>query len=367
MDFRIERSQLLSALHMAHGIADRKGTMPILGNVLLRTEGKEQVLCAATDLSVSVLSLMRARVEKEGGVTVASRQLYEIVKAVTAEDIHLRRTEQNWVEVQAGRSEFNVMGMADREYPKLPAVAEAHTSKIDGSVLQGMIAKTLFSVSNDETRSHLSGVFFESDGQMVRMVSTDGHRLSKVGCAMPGSPELASGVIIPRKGVVEIRRALEAHGRNCEIGVYQGQFVVKTEIASLSVKVGDGQFPPYDKVIPKDNERVVTLSREALLDAVRRVAIMASDKTFGVRTTLDKGRLAVEAENPDLGSGHERIDVDYKGLPIAIGFSARYLMELLAEIEAPEVRMEFGEELDPIVVRPADGSDYVGVIMPMRL
>jgi DNA polymerase-3 subunit beta len=367
MDIRIDKNQLLRGLYLAHGIADRKSTMPILANVLLRSEGKDKIICAATDLNVAVVATLPAKVEKEGGLTVAARQLYEIAKGLSADEVHLKRYDQNWAEIKAGRAEFKVVGMIDREYPKLPAVAEATTYKVESGALRDMIGKTLFSVSQDETRQHLAGVLFESDGTSARMVSTDGHRLSKVGRALPGGPALPAGVIIPRKGVTEIRRALEGREAPCEIGVHQGYFVLKVDDTALSVKLGDGQFPPYDQVIPKDNEKVVSVSRDLLLEAMRRVSIMASDKTYGIRLALDKGKLSIEADNPDLGNAREKLEVDYKGGPLAVGFNARYFIELLTEIGSPEVKLELAGELDPAVVRPADGTDYLGVVMPMRL
>src|SRR5688572_602705 len=367
MDIRIDKNQLLRGLYLAHGIADRKSTMPILANVLLRSEGKDKIICAATDLNVAVVATLPAKVEKEGGLTVAARQLYEIAKGLSAEEVHLKRTEQNWAEIKAGRAEFKVVGMIDREYPKLPAVAEATTHKVESGTLRDMISKTIFSVSQDETRQHLAGVLFESDGQTARMVSTDGHRLSKVGRAMPGGPVLPAGVIIPRKGIAEIRRALEGRETPCEIGVHQGYFVLKVEDIALSVKLGDGQFPPYDQVIPKDNERTMVVGRDLLLEALRRVSIMASDKTYGIRLALDKGKLSIEADNPDLGNAREKLDVDYKGVPLAVGFNSRYFIELLTEMGSPEVKLELAGEHDPAIVRPGDGSDSRGLVMPMRL
>jgi DNA polymerase-3 subunit beta len=367
MDIRIDKNHLLRGLYLAHGIADRKSTMPILANVLLRSEGKDKIICAATDLNVAVVATLPAKVEKEGGLTVAARQLYEIAKGLSTDEVHLKRNEQNWAEIKAGRAEFKVVGMSDREYPKLPAVAEATTYKVDSGTLRDMITKTIFSVSQDETRQHLAGVLFESDGTTARMVSTDGHRLSKVGRALPGGPALPAGVIIPRKGITEIRRALEGRETPCEIGVHQGYFVLKVEDTALSVKLGDGQFPPYDQVIPKDNEKVITVGRDLLLEAMRRVSIMASDKTYGIRLALDKGKLSIEADNPDLGNAREKLDVDYKGGPLAVGFNARYFIELLGEVGSPEVKLELAGELDPAVVRPGDGTDYLGVVMPMRL
>src|SRR5499427_7813024 len=367
MEFKIQKDEFLRGLYLAHGIADRKSTLPILANVLLRTEGKDKVLCGATDLNVTTIVTLSAKVEKEGGLTVAARQLYEIVKGLPDDEVRVRRTEQNWAEIRSGKVEFKVVGMADRDYPKLPSIQEAETNKVDSATLRDMIAKTIFSVSMDETRQHLSGVLFESDGTTARMVSTDGHRLSKVGRPMPGGPKLAAGVLIPRKGVLELRRAIETREEPCAIGVHQGNFVLKADDVSICVKLGDGQFPPYDQVIPKDNDRAVVVPRAALVDALKRVALMSSDKTWGVRFGLDKGKLRIESDNPDLGAAKEEIDVPYKGAALQIGFNARYFIDLLTEIETPEIRLELSGELDPGVVRPADGSDYVGVVMPMRL
>ena len=183
----------------------------------------------------------------------------------------------------------------------------------------------------------------------------------------PGGPKLAEGVLIPRKGVIELRRAIETREAPSAIGIYQGNFVLKADDVSLSVKLIDGQFPPYDQVIPKDNDRAVVVSRLAFLDALRRVAIMSSDKTQGVRIGLEKGKLRIESDNPDLGAAKEEIDVPYKGTAMQIGFNARYFMELLAEIETPRFAWSCRASWIPGVVRPADGSDYVGVVMPMRL
>jgi DNA polymerase-3 subunit beta len=367
MDFKIDKNEFLRGLYLAHGIADRKSTLPILANVLLRTEGKDRILVGATDLAVTALASLSARVEKEGGLTVTARQLYEIIKGLPVDEVRVRRTEQSWAEIRSGKVEFKVVGMPDRDFPKLPSVQEAETVKVDSATLREMIAKTIFSVSMDDTRQHLSGVLFECDGAAARMISTDGHRLSKVGRPLPGGPKLSSGILIPRKGVLELRRAIESREAPCEIGVHQGNFVLKADDVSLCVKLVDGQFPPYEQVIPKESDRAVVVSRTALLDALRRVAIMSSDKTWGIRLGVDKGKLRVESDNPDLGAAKEEIDVPYKGSPVQIGFNARYLIEILSEIETPEVRVELSGELDPGVIRPADGSDYVGVVMPMRL
>jgi DNA polymerase-3 subunit beta len=367
MDFRIGKNELLRGLYLTHGIADRKNTIPILANVLVRASATDKVVFAATDLKVAMLVHATGKVAEEGAITVGAKQLYEIVKGLGGDEIRLQRTEQNWLHIESGRTEFKVVGMSDRDFPKLPSVDEIACSKVDAPAFVEMIGKTILSVSQDETRPHLASVLFESDGDKATMVSTDGHRLSKISRAMPGGPKLASGGLLPRKGLSEIRRALEGNQAQCEIGVDQGFFVLKSDDMVLSVKLGEGQFPPYDQVIPKDNDKKILVAREAFLESLRRVSIIASDKTWGIRFSLEKGKLSIEADNPDLGNAKETIDVDYKGAALQIGFNARYFIDLLGEMTGKDVSIELGGDLDPALIKPCDGTDYLGVIMPMRL
>jgi len=367
MDFRIGKNDLLRGLYLTHGIADRKNTIPILANVLIRATGGDKVQFAATDLKVAMMVSSTAKVTEEGGITVGARQLYEIVKGLGGEEVRLQRTEQNWLFIESGKTEFKVVGMSDRDFPKLPTVDEIPCHKVESLVLGEMIAKTLVSVSQDETRPHLASVLLESDGEKATMVSTDGHRLSKVSCSMPDGPKLPSGVLVPRKGISEIRRALEGNKEASEIGIDKGSFVLKFADVVLSVKLGEGQFPPYDQVIPKDNDKKLVVGRDEFLEALRRVSIIASDKTWGIRFSLEKGKLSIEADNPDLGNAKAMLDVSYKGAALQIGFNARYFIDLLAEMGSKEISIELGGDLDPALVKPKDGTEYLGVIMPMRL
>ena len=258
--------------------------------------------------------------------------------------------------------------MSDRDYPKLPAIQEAETFKVDSAVLRDMIAKTIFSVSLDETRQHLAGVLFESDGTTARMVSTDGHRLSKVSRPMPGGPKLATGVLIPRKGIVELRRAIETREAPCAIGVHQGNFVLKADDVGISVKLIDGQFPPYDQVIPKDNDRAFVVSRLAFLDALKRVALMSSDKTCGVRLGAREGEAAHRDRQPRPGRGQGRDRRRLQGRRRSRSASTPATSSTCSpRSRRPRCASSCPASWIPAVVRPADGSDYVGVVMPMRL
>jgi len=238
-----------------------------------------------------------------------------------------------------------------------------------------LIAGTYFSISTDETRLHLNSALFEWDGDRVRMVTTDGHRLSKMEAVLPGKHASAT-MLIPLKGVLELKRlcdeAIEdkgdASGAN-EIRISQSGPNAFFQLAGFqfSVKLVDAQFPPYDQVIPKENEKVAVCPRLGTLEALKRISIMSSDKTWGIKLSLKKGELRIARDNPDLGEAHEELDVSYEGAPISIGFNAKYFIELLSEMEGDEIKLELNGELDPGLVRPAEAKGYLGVVMPMRI
>ena len=365
MEFRIQKSEFLRGLRLAQGIADRKSTMPILANVLLRTDGKSKLVVAATDLNVSVSAELAVKVDKEGGLTVGAKPLHDIVSNLPGEDVVFKRADNHWAEVRAGKVEFKLVGMPDRDFPKIPDHREVQYSKVEAPVLREMIDKTLFSVSHDETRFHLNGVLFESDGARGRMVSTDGHRLSKVERSL-GGPALPSGIIIPKKGLTEIKRTIEGTNGACELAVAGNILFVRAGELALAVKLIESQFPPYQQVIPASNDKAVVLERTALLEALKRASLMSSD-TRGVKLSLDKGILRVSSENPELGEVHEEIDVGYAGPPLSIGFNPKYFTELLSQMTSEQLTLELSGELDPALLRPSDSTDYLGVVMPMRI
>src|SRR5579883_1813808 len=286
MELKIEKGTLLSGLYLAQGIADRKSTMPILANVLLRTEGREKLLVAATDLNVTVTAELPAKVTAEGGITLGARHLHDIVKSLPGDSLNLKRGDNQYADIKAGKVEYKVVGMADRDFPRLPNHHEVEFSKVDVATLRDMVNKTFFSISTDETRYHLNGVLFDCDGAgakaRARMVSTDGHRLSKIERPLAGGPKIA-GVIIPRKGLAEIKRAIEGQTGEVELGFAKGHVFVRQGTMAISVKLIEAQFPPFDQVIPKESERIVTVGRSALLEALKRISLMSSDKTSGVK------------------------------------------------------------------------------------
>ena len=273
MEFRIVKTEFLRGLRLAQGIADRKSTMPMLANVLLRTQGKSQLLVAATDLNVSLTAELKSTNAVEGGLTLNAKDLYELVQSAPGDEISVKRTDNHWAEIKSGKASYRIVGMPDRDFPRVPDHREATYATLESAVLREMIDRTLFSVCNDETRFHLNGVFFECDGAKGRMVSTDGHRLSKVERAIPGGPKLSAGVIIPKKGLLEIKKVLE-QGPSCKLAIKTPHLFVAQDDLALAIKLIDAQFPPYEQVIPKDHKRVITVDRQRLIDALRRAGVV---------------------------------------------------------------------------------------------
>ena len=365
MEFRIAKTEFLRGLRLAQGIADRKSTMPMLANVLLRTQGKNQLLVAATDLNVSLTAELKSHNASDGGITLGAKNLYELIANAPGDEITLKRADNHWAEIKSGKVTYRIVGMPDRDFPKVPDHREATYATVESAVLREMIDRTMFSICNDETRFHLNGVFFESDGSKCRMVSTDGHRLSKVERTIPNGPKLSAGVIIPKKGLLEIKKVLE-QGPNAKLAVKTPHvFLVQDDIA-IAVKLIDAQFPPYEQVIPRDHKKIITVDRLRLIDALRRAQLMSSE-TRGVKVAATREGVTVTSDNPDLGEVREELEAEYDGEPIAIGFNPKYVVELLTQMTSDQVTVALGGELDPGLIRPFTGDDYLGVVMPMRI
>jgi DNA polymerase III subunit beta len=365
MEFRIAKTEFLRGLRLAQGIADRKSTMPMLANVLLRTQGKNQLLVAATDLNVSLTAELKSTNATDGGITLGAKNLFELIQSAPGEEITLKKADNHWAEIKSGKVSYRIVGMPDRDFPRVPDHREATYTTLESAILREMIDRTLFSVCNDETRFHLNGVYFESDGSKSRMVSTDGHRLSKVERTIANGPKLSAGVIIPKKGLLEIKKILE-QGPTCRLAVKTPHLFIAQDDLAIAIKLIDAQFPPYDQVIPKDHKKVITVDRLRLIDALRRAQLMSSE-TRGVKVAATKDGLTVTSDNPDLGEVREELEAEYNAEPIAIGFNPKYVVELLGQMASDQITISLGGELDPGLIRPLVGDDYLGVVMPMRI
>jgi DNA polymerase-3 subunit beta len=368
MEIKAKRGDLLATLYWTQSIVERRNTMPILANVLIESQ-KSAIRITATDLEVGVRGEVDGEVIKEGTTTVNAKKLYEIIREVPTEQVHLKKLENDWVEIRSGKSVFKIMGMDAREFPQFPTIDSKGLSTTPASTVREMIERTIFSVSTDETRYSLNGVFItESEGGKVRMVSTDGHRLAFDERAL-GSLGLSKGVILPRKGLAELKKLLDSGEDGVvSIGFKENMGLVIKDKVELFMRLIDGDFPDYTKVIPKGNPSIAKADHDELLQALRRVSILSSERYKGIKMEFSDGKISISANNPDLGEAVEEIEAEYQGKPIAIGFNARYLLDVLGVLAADgEIDIELKDELSPSVIRKSGQEGYLYVLMPMRL
>lgn len=378
MELSISKKSFLRGLARTHAVADRKSSMPILSNILLTAEGTGSLALAATDLYLGVSATADAKVDKGGSVAVSARTLFDIVKNLPEGEIRWTVGENQAAEIRCGKVRYKIPGMPGEDFPPLPNAGKADFAELDAELLGELIQHTQYSMSSDDTRPHLAGALFEGDGKAVRMVTTDGHRLSKAEAKLGDkAPMLNFSMLVPNKGVNELKRLIEDaradRGKDdgpVTVGVATtgGNAFFRREGIQLSVKLADEQFPPYAKVIPQQQNRRLVVGRTPLLEALRRISLVASDKSGGVRLSLEPGLLRITSENPDVGEGSEELEVDFAGEPVVIGFNARYVLDALGCLGSDTVALELSGELDPGVVRPVDEPiDFIGVIMPMRI
>ncbi|MDY7230212.1 DNA polymerase III subunit beta [Hyalangium rubrum] len=368
MEFRIATDELKRALHRAQGIVERKTTMPILANVLVNAT-KSGVTVTAFDLDIGIVSEHPAEVSKPGAITVSAKYVFDIVQNLPDAQVTLKKLANNYVDISSGSAHFKIVGMAAEEYPKLPKEENAPLVQVSGNILLEMIKKTQFAISSDETRYILNGVYFEpqSTGK-VRMVATDGHRLSLIERELPGDFKLKGGVIIPRKGLMELKRLLdEAPDAESHLGFAENSALFKKPGLTMVMRLIDGQFPEYQRVIPKEGEKVIQVSKVRFLESLKRIALLSADKSYAVRIGLEENKLLITANNPDLGEARDVLDVAYRGGDITIGFNARYLTDVLTVTETDEVSFELGDEHSPGVLHAPGDRSFTAVVMPMRV
>jgi len=370
MEFTISRDELQAALYLMQGVVERRTPIPILGNVLLTTDA-EGLVVAATDQQIGVRRRCAAKVKKKGSTTANGRMLHDIVRELPEGDVSVRGLDNHWIELSSGKSRFKVVGIDPQEFPAMPRIAkeaEKQVASVPAATLAEMIGRTLFAVSVDETRVNLSGIFVDrSEANLLRMVATDGHRLAMVTRPLEGLTE-SEGVILPRKGIVELRRLLEGGEEPVALATKAPVVHVSRGPVELSMRLVEGEFPDYRQVIPTSSNRQIGVSLEALESALRRVSLVSSEISHGVKLSAERGSLRITSVNPDRGEAEEEIDADVEGKPITVGFNARYLLDVL-NVMSPGARVEMslGDELSPGIIKGDDDGEFIYVVMPMRL
>ncbi|MDO8461658.1 MAG: DNA polymerase III subunit beta [Deltaproteobacteria bacterium] len=369
MEFKTTKKEFLKALQWGLGIVERKTTMPILSNILLEGQGKKLKI-AATDLETTAVVEANVEILKPGKIAINARNLYEVVKELPKEEISVEGEKSGWLELKSGKAKFKIVGMDPQEFPTLP-VSKGPRFKLESKVIHEMIEKTLYAVSTNETRLALNGIYLErvqeGAGSVLRMVATDGHRLSYVDREIKGEVKVDKGLILPRKGIVELKKLLEGGEGDLELGLEEKQIVAHRGDVSLFLRLVEGEFPDYKQVVPKKLERILTTSRESLVGALKRTALVSLDKSRGVSFSFSPGNLELSSSHPDFGEAREELPVEYRGESFRVGFNARYFLDVLSVLQDEKVVLELKDEVSPCVIRSEFDRGFLSLIMPMRL
>lgn len=382
MDLTVAKKDLLRLVKRAQAVADKKSTMPVLSNVLLDATSGTGLTVQATDLYLSVSGSIPAEVRRKGSVAVPAKDLLERVGAMPDGPLLITTSENGSSTIlkAAGTARrYTLHGVPGSDFPKLPQPdPDAPRLNLPAELLSRLIARTQFSISPDDTRPNLNSALFEWSEDRVRMVTTDGHRLSKMEAQLPESQGASATLLLPLKAVLELRRlADDAKGEeNPRVTLIPNEPNAFFEVAgaSFSVKLVEAQFPSYKKVIPEQSSRIAKIPRAAFADALKAVSLAANDRTGGIKLTLTTGILRITSESPESGDGLDELPMDYEGGEVTIGFNAKYFQDVLGAMdEVDEVSLGLSGELDPAVLRPVladeklSTQDYVAVVMPMRI
>lgn len=374
MKCRVARDVFLKGLQRIQGVVDKKSTMPILSNILLEAQ-ENGIRMVATDLEMGIRGVYPAEIQEPGSVTLSAKKTYEIVRELTGEDVLLEADSQGHVTLRCERSEFRLLGTGKEDFPSLPDPEEMGSVELPPGDLKDMIRKTLFCVGESDTRYVLNGVYLRvgrgAEGAVtVWMVGTDGHRLAEVNRSVAQSASQApqtTEVIVPRKAILELRRLLEDGEGTVRVGLAKNHVTFSMDHWVLISRLIEGNYPNYQQVIPSKREIEISQNRALLMGALRRVAIVAREKTGAVKLTLTPGSLLLHAENPDLGEAREELALPYEGKEVTIGFNARYLLEALAAMDQEEVTLGLQDPLSPCLITPQGDPGYRCVVMPMRI
>ncbi len=371
MEFSAEKTDLLKELNLTQGVVERKTTIPILSNLLLETvDSRLQV--SATDLELGLRCGCPAKVRKGGAGTVPAKRLLEIVRSLPEAEIRFKALENHWVQVTCERSSFKLVGMARDNFPALPA-APKPVAEIPAGGLTAMVHKTIFAISSEESRYTLNGALLLLKPDSMAMVATDGHRLAVIereGQVAGLTSELR--LLVPKKAMGELVRLLSQAEEETPVRLSKDEshlFFVLGERILIS-RMLTGQFPNYEAVLPRENNRVVELDKDQVTAAIRRVALLADERSRAIRIQLEKGRLEVFSSSGEYGEAHETLDAQYEGEALQIGFNYQYLLDFLSVVgEGGKVRLELKDEQSAGQLRAGDEGSYRYryVVMPMRI
>src|SRR5437660_5932780 len=371
MQFVIARGALQKELAFVQGVVERKNTIPVLANILIESAGEDAIRISGTDLDVTIRCDADAQeIKSQGAICVQARKLFDIARLLPDAPVSFRKEENEWVTVECDRSRFRLPGISKDTFPELPGF-KSTPLKLPASLLKLLIDRTIFAITQEEGRYTLSGAKFELDGQGITMVTTDGHRLAFASTKEIGSDTLDAGldVLIPGKTLAELTKLTADFDEDINLGSDENHVYFQIGSRLLISRLLTGQFPNYEMVMPKNNDRTATFDTLSLNHAIRRVALMADERSHAIRLHLAKEQLLISSQNAEEGEARETIATTFAGDETEIGFNAQYLQDFLNVVGSDQVNFEFKDGNSQAQLRPTadENYDYKYVIMPMRL
>jgi DNA polymerase III subunit beta len=369
MELVVRKNDLLKELQFFQGIVERKNTIPILANVLLEAKG-EEVWLSATDLEVGLRSRCAASIATAGSLTLPAKKLYEIVKELPETDIRIEET-KGGVKIAADRFESRMQTLPREDFPTIPEGTGQGAVTLSRKSLREMVAKTQFAITGEDTRYFLNGALFVIKHDGMILVATDGHRLAFVSAPREGSgPKVEDArVILPKKTLLELGRLLADGDKDITYERGENHLFFEIDGRVLVSRMIDGQFPAYERVIPKGNDKRIEFERDRIMSAIRRVALLSNERSRAIKFTLESGKVEVASNSPELGEAHEQLAVEYGGPALQISFNAQYVLEFLNAVQTDLIAIEFKDEVSQTVMKPVGAMDYdyTYVVMPMRI
>ena len=371
MKVTLERAELVKALAHVHRVVERRNTIPILANVLIRA-GKNGLELKATDLDLEIVETVPAEVKQANATTVPAHMFYDIVRKLPeGSQVELQSgSDRNSLQVRAGRSRFTLQTLPETDFPDLAAGELPHRFKLASGDLKRLVEKTQFAISTEETRYYLNGIYLhlvDDKTARLRAVATDGHRLAQVDLPAPKGTSGMPGVIVPRKTVAEVQRLLEDAGEEVEVELSPAKIRFSLGSVVLTSKLIDGTFPDYGRVIPLGNDKVLVVDKREFQDAVDRVSTVSSERGRAVKLSVASGKLTLSVTNPDSGSATEELEVEYGADALDIGFNSRYLLDITNQIEGEKATLKLADPGSPTLLEDNESTGALYVLMPMRV
>ncbi len=366
MKLIVSKDELQEKLSNIQNIVEKRNTMPILSHFLLEA-GKNGSYITATDLETALREPLAMNVEKEGKICIPARKMFEIVREVDG-DLSIESIDDQWLRIKTGASNFRLACLSSKEFPAWPGMEDMEEVSLEAKTMAGLIEKTVFAAGDSDTRYTLNGLLFHiTTDNRFSMVGTDGHRLAAMAIQIEGRLSEEKKLIVPKKSAVELRKIVEKKEGGVRMALSKNHLLFSIGDIQFLTRLIEGTYPNYEQVIPAANDKRVVLERGAFAKTLRRVSLMAKDKTNAVKMDLGDSRLTVTTSNPDMGEATDEMAIEYSGEKTALGLNARYLLDIMEVMSSDRVIMEFQGALNPVLIRDEQEADYRCVIMPMRI